>query len=283
MGTNHNKKRNVGLMYELLLRHVSLSLIEENQQAAQVALDILSKRFDKNTELYKEFRLFNAIAKSTVSNTASAAAILSESKTASRRFDMKKLEKEKSLLIREVNHLVSCDKFYHRRIPDYKVYASIQILINEWQKGDKSNLTELVKLEGKIVEWLVSEKNKNTVVEKDTSVDNLVVKILTEKFNNRYGSLLSNEQKTIIQKYIFSQSSEEPTDMIDHLVMIKESTLKDLDSFTAACDNKVLLEKISTVKNRLASLSCSEISDENIKRFLTVSQLKTEILSYSEV
>ena len=74
----HNKKRNVGIIYELLLRYISSSLVESNKQAAKKGLTIIEKRFNKNTELYKEFRIFNALAKTTVSGTHVSAAILQE-------------------------------------------------------------------------------------------------------------------------------------------------------------------------------------------------------------
>ena len=89
MNKSHNKKRNVGVIFELLLRCVSARLIEHDEKSAQVALDIISKYFDKESELYREFRLFNALAKSTVSDTAVAAGILSEAKQAARRCNFK--------------------------------------------------------------------------------------------------------------------------------------------------------------------------------------------------
>ena len=82
MARNHNKKRNIGLMYELLLRYISSSLVEDKKKDAQTALDIVSSRFSQDTELYKEFRLFNAIANSTVSGPHVAASILYEAKEA---------------------------------------------------------------------------------------------------------------------------------------------------------------------------------------------------------
>ena len=88
MSKSHNKKRNVGIIYELLLRSVSNSLINDDKLSAQQALDIIGKRFDKSTEIYKEFRLFNALAKSNVSNSAVTAAILTEAKQAARRCDV---------------------------------------------------------------------------------------------------------------------------------------------------------------------------------------------------
>ena len=102
MARTHNKKRNIGIIYELLLRCISSSLIDENKSSAQVALGIIEKRFDKSTEIYKEFRLFNALAKSTVSDTPVASAILSEAKQAARRCNKKQLDREKSLLIRDI-------------------------------------------------------------------------------------------------------------------------------------------------------------------------------------
>ena len=146
---NHNKKRNVGVIYELLVRAVSAYLIENDREQAQNALNIISKHYNKNTELYKEFRLLNALAKSSVKDTSIAAAILTESKNASRRFDSNKLIREKSNLIRDINHILADQDFYHRRVPEYKTYATIQTLLNAWREGDKSNLTEVVLIEAK--------------------------------------------------------------------------------------------------------------------------------------
>ena len=88
---SHNKKRNVGIIFELLLRHISDRLVEDDQKGAQKALNLIEKYFNKDTELYKEFRLFNALAKSTVSSTSVAAAILTEAKQAARRCNMSQL------------------------------------------------------------------------------------------------------------------------------------------------------------------------------------------------
>ena len=141
MGRSHNKKRNVGIIYELLLRNISNSLVEDDKQKAAKTLKIIENRFDNSTELYKEFRLFNALAKSTISDSAVAAAILTEAKNAARRCDTYKLSKEKSYLIRDINHTLGDDNFYHRRIPEYKIYATIQTLLNEWRKEDRSDLS----------------------------------------------------------------------------------------------------------------------------------------------
>ena len=127
MAKSHNKKRNVGIIYELLLRNISDSLIDGDRSLAERALKIIEKRFDKSTEVYREFRLFNALAKSTVSDSAVAAAILTEAKQAARRCNSMTLKKEKSLLIRDINynlkdklwpHLAKGDRFLSSALPD---------------------------------------------------------------------------------------------------------------------------------------------------------------------
>ena len=47
----HNKKRNIGIMYELLLRHISVKLIENDKKGAEKATRIIETRFSKGTEL----------------------------------------------------------------------------------------------------------------------------------------------------------------------------------------------------------------------------------------
>ena len=53
MSKTHNKKRNVGIIYEQLVRKVSESLVEGDMDRANLVLDILKKNFRKGTELNK--------------------------------------------------------------------------------------------------------------------------------------------------------------------------------------------------------------------------------------
>ena len=65
--TKHNKKRNVGIIYELFSRYISELVLEGDKKRIKSATKILEKRFKKGTELYKEFRLFNALVNSEIS------------------------------------------------------------------------------------------------------------------------------------------------------------------------------------------------------------------------
>lgn len=279
MNIQHNKKRNVGIIYELLLRAVSAAIVEGDKNRAQIALDIIEKHYDKKTELYKEYRLFNALIKSTVSDTPVAAAVLAEAKSAARRSDHKKLDYEKSMLIRSINHNLQDENFYQRRIPDYRLYATVQNLINEWAAGDTSDLTKMVMLEGQVVQWLLKEKiNEAIDLEMPApEVDGLVVKIMNEKFNQKYSGKLNHDQTKLIQEYIFSIENGQEKNFINRLNSLRETALQQINSLKETTDNTTLQDRIPKVERALRNLVFESLNDEVISRFMTISQLITEL------
>ena len=275
---NHNKKRNVGIIYELLIRAVSAYLVEGNKTRAQSALDTLSKFYNRNTELYKEFRLFNALAKSTVNDTSIAAAILTESKSATRRFDAIKLDKEKSALIKEINYVLADTDFYHRKVPDYKVYATIQNLLNVWREGDKSNLAEMVLIETKMIEWLTTAREVEIVNEEiDKNVDSLVVKIMNEKFNDKYADKLTSSQKSLINEYVFSLQNDNGLSIKGKAIKIQSETLSEIAKIKLNETNSIILEKTAAVERKINEINFLTIDDDKLAKLMTLTQLVNEL------
>ena len=271
----HNKKRNVGVVYEQLLNYIAKNIVNDKQKMAKKAVNIIERRFNKNTELYKEFRLFNALANTDDVTTEVAAGILVEAKKAARRIDKKKLRNEKSLLIKDINYQLKESNFFHNKIDNYRDYASIQVLINEWCKEDKSDLRKLVEYEKMIIESLVSKKEIKTISSDLEQSDKLVFKIMAEKINKKYNKKLSNEQKDIIKHYAIYQDS--PDLMQNYLSEVKQKTLRQLKDYQGQLDNQVLLTKIDRVYENVENLSIADTSESNIKKFLTITSLKEEL------
>ena len=90
MNKSHNKKRNVGIIFEQLVRYASKAIVENNEEVANKVLKITSKYFKEGTELYKEYRLFNALYNTTLPSESLATRIISEAKNAARNI-MKKV------------------------------------------------------------------------------------------------------------------------------------------------------------------------------------------------
>ena len=107
------------------------SLVEGNNEKYRTVSSIMKRHFRPGTELYREFRLFNALAKMCVDKDAIALRILAEAKAAAIDFNAHKLRTEKSTLIKEINHKLNDPEFYQQRIENYRSYATIQTLLND--------------------------------------------------------------------------------------------------------------------------------------------------------
>jgi hypothetical protein len=280
--TKHNKKRNIGIMYELLLRHISVRLIENDRKGALAVTRIIEKRFGKDTELYKEFRLFNALAKTSVQNTEIAAAILIEAKNAARRFDQSKIKKEKSMLIRDINYSIKDKSFYYRSIPEYRELANIHNMILEWQKGDTSDLKKMVMLEQSALNHLIKQKSEISLDDletttRETNTDVLIERIMTEKINKKYTDF-SASQREILQKYsLYSSDTGKHEDLKRYLSTQKANSLKSLKIFCGINENSYLSKKISLVENKINNLDVTTLDDATISKFLTLTKLVEEI------
>ena len=274
--TKHNKKRNVGIIYELFTRHITNLVIEGKKKEVKKATKILERRFKKDTELYKEFRLFNALVNASVSSQDKAVIVVENAKKEILRIDNKKLNQEKSKLIKEINYELKDKDFYYRSIPYYREYANLQNLFNEWRKKDQSNLKNLIEKEEKAISWLLCEKKVIEETSTDASSTNsLVFNIMNEKINKKYVSL-TKDQKQIIRNYaLYSDSDQER--FKSFLVENKTKALKEIENFKIACDNQIILEKIDNVKNKIQSLNVKPKNDHEIIKFLTVSSLINEL------
>jgi len=272
----HNKKRNVGIVYELLLKHISTKLLEGNKKEAKIATKLIEKHFKKGTELYKEFRLFNALAKSDITHTHTVASILNEAKIASRNLNNKKLESEKSSLLRDINYKIIDKDFYYRSISDYRDLGLVQLALNEWRKDDR-DIKRLVDLETRLGELMLKQKNKINEQKYNAShSDRLVLKIMTEKFNKRYGEELTGDQQKIIEGYVFL-SDKDPDTLTKFFENKKIEALHSLEQFEDKSDNRYLLSKLNEVRKKINSLPSNDINDTNVVKFLTLTKMINEI------
>tara|TARA_R110002153_G_scaffold16136_12_gene57141 strand:- start:1566 stop:2420 length:855 start_codon:yes stop_codon:yes gene_type:complete len=270
--TKHNKKRNVGIVYELLLNYVTRNLVEGNQVKAKKATKIIEKHFQKGTELYREFRLFNALSKTKVTNTHIVASILNEAKMASRNFDNKLLEKEKSFLIKSINYTLADKSFFYQAVDNYRELGTVQLALNEW-RNTSPDIKKLIDYEVKIGEIMLREEVENIVQTDDEAShsDRLVLKIMTEKFNKKYGGL-STDQKIIIENYVFYQNKNHEF-LCEFFNNKKKEALNRISLFETMSDDKYILSKLDSVRLKITEVNTSVINDESVLKLLSLTQL----------
>jgi len=278
----HNKKRNTGLLYEFLVRTISKALVEGNTQQSSAALKILKKHFKPGTELYKEFRLINALMKTTVSSDAVAASILQEAKTAARTHNLKQLDREKSLLIRSINHRLQDESVYDHQVNEYRMFATIQTLLNDWRSTNR-DLERMAKFEDQVVRHLVTEKV--TEDEKDTlnespGTDRLLMKVMMKKLNEKYAGTLLPEQIRLIKAYAFSTAKDDPEIIKKRLSEIKEKVLADVERYISEhADETYLNARLDETKKQVLAEDLTTVNDDTVTRFMLYVKLSEELNS----
>ena len=133
---SHNKKRNVGIIYEQLIGVVARGLVESKQTTSAQARKMIKKYFRPGTELYKEHKLFKALVEPYIKDGSLATKILGEARKAARNHSQERLTREKSRLIKEINYTFGKD-FYAQKVDNYTDFATVQTLLNDWRNYSK--------------------------------------------------------------------------------------------------------------------------------------------------
>jgi len=274
--TTHNKKRNVGIIYEQLMRKISEHIVDGDNESAIKVVNIVKKHFKPGTELYKEFRLFNALVKTQVSSSEIAAKILVEAREAAKDHNSVKLMQEKSRLIKEINHTISSRDFYTTRVPEYRTYATIQTLMNDWRDTKSRDISRIAIFEDKIHSWLLEPKSHSSVSElKTENVDNLVVNVMRDKLNKKYETVLSSRQMILVKEHALREVNGDS--FTQYLKSVINESLGRLADYKRSCNSTFVEAKIPGVVSLIETLQPNDHSDQNIAKFMTVLKLCDEI------
>lgn len=281
MSNKHQKKRNSLLVYEFLVRTISKSLIEDDKKKSAAALKILRRHFKPGTELYKEFRLMNALVKTTVSSEHVASSILKEAKSASININEKTLDKEKSILIRNINHVLNDENFYDQHVNEYRTYATVQMLLNEWRSSSK-DIYKTGQYEDQLMKYLLSEKKESgdsIITEDSAGTARLLMKVMTKKLNEKYNGVLNEQQKSLIKAYAYSTASEDQTSIRMKLQEIKKSLVDLIETSLGDLNNEFVKGKLVETKGVLLDESLENVDDSTVTRFMLYARLKDELES----
>lgn len=282
MSKNHNKKRNTGLLYEFLVRVISRSLVEGDQKRANAALKIIKKHFKPGTMLYKEYRLIHSLVMTTVSSEAVAASILNEAKTAARSYDVGQLDREKSLLISNINKAIGDENFYDQQVNEYKRYATIQTLINDWRAPDR-DIGRMAQYEDQLVKWLVTEKLEaadSTLTDDAPGAGRLLMKVMMKKLNEKYAGVLTDEQRQLVRAYAFSTANDDSQSIKMKLAEVKSRLLSEIAAFRGNNpDNEYVINKLDEAYKQIQSEPIEDVDDETVTRFMSYTKLSAELTS----
>lgn len=273
----HNKRRNTGLLYEFLVRAISQALVDGDTKKSNAALKVIRRHFKSGTELYKEFRLINALVRTTVSSEAIAASIVQEAKLAARSHDTVTLDREKSLLISVINRSLSDDRFFDRQVNEYKVFATVQTLLNDW-RVPTDDLGRTAQYEDQLARHLVTPKPVEVdegLSDDGAGSNRLLMKVLMQKLNEKYAGALSSDQKQLLRAYAFSTINDDSGSVKVKLQEIKQRLLQEIDAFGAG--DPRLGDKLTEARQQINAEELGTIDDGTVTRFMLYTKLHDEL------
>jgi hypothetical protein len=155
-------------------------------------------------------------------------------------------------------------------------------MLSDWRSKDV-DLERLAKYEDQVVSWLTTEKqqpNEQFLNEESTGTQRLLMRVMMQKLNEKYSTVLNDDQKAIIKAYAWSSSSDDKTSIQRKLVEVRDSLIESINDFNKSnSDNEYVNKKLLTVKEKLIAESLDSVDDDTVTRFMLYVKLNDELVS----
>jgi len=273
----HNKFRNTGILFELLIRQITADTMSQKDSKA---VNIIKKYF-VNTELAKENKLYQSISKSHNLTESKAEVIISTVLEANKSLNKEKLLKEKYNLIKEIKNNFDLDEFFKAKISNYKLFSSTYTLL-EANSHPSKNLELIITSKLNILESITPSNLNIEIIpiisefeQMDKGTRALVYKLMLEKFNSKYDNL-SNSQKRILKEYITQAADTTKLRKFinDQFKILKESLIES----NIKIDNPTIKIKINEIINLINPIITSKsLKDDHVIALLQYQELNEEI------
>ena len=266
MKIKHSKYKNTGLIFELLVKQIAADTISKRDSPA---LTVLRKFYTGNTALVREFKLYDFVLKNKGVGSKKAEAILSTIIEVSRKLDANSLKKQKYELIKELKSHYDLEEFFSIKVSAYKPLAALYCLMEAQNTAGLVDLDVFVDNKTTILEHLTQSKTlegqvKNALIEEYSKYDKdlrlLTYKILLEKFNSQYKSLLP-EQKNILKEFIISVNSSTRLRNVVNEEMTKLQT--EIAKLKNNVTDKVVKIKLEEIQKAIVPIKNTQKVDDN--------------------
>ena len=265
----HSKFRNTGILFELLTKQVTADIIAGRETST--AKDLLYKYFQENTELGREWQLYSTLLNEKIKDDPHAERFFSVILEARKKLNNKKLTQLKYSLIKEVKDAYPIEEMLKAPVRNYRVLASIyKVFENIADSECKFDVKEVYQAKNCIVEHII-DKLKVTSSEDDLinyyknqneDIRLLTYKLLCEKLNEKYESVLDDEQKSVLREYICNVANTNNFD-----IFVKEKVGEIKTSLTEIIgkikDSDVIKIKIREIINQLDKINPGKVIKES--------------------
>ena len=281
LNVKHNKIKNTAILYELLSRQITADVINDSSKPKSVK--IFKEFFNKNTELGKEYALYQVLLEKKYKNDSHAATLVEAVIKSRRKLSNRRLNNEKYNLIKTIKENYDIKEFFNTRLPNFKIMASVYKLFGtETGKedfGPVQKTNSLITITEHIVNGKIKKDKTQEIVEEfgnqEKDLRLLSYSLLVDKFNSKYKSLNEN-QKNLLKEYINNVSNTNSLkEFIDNEVVKIKKALK---SLLPKVDDKITKIKLSEAIDYTDSATKGKVvQDKHVVALMRYYELIKEI------
>ncbi len=275
MAVKHSKYRNPAILFELLVRQTTADLVQNKDTKA---VKILKKYF-VNTELGKEYQLYNMFNTTEKLSESKAEMFISTVLEQRKKLNNEKLNREKYNLIKEIKNNYNIDDFFKAKIDNYKTYAAIYTIF-ESQYSQTVDTKQVLLNKINLLEHITKEELQNKpisatmvqdLMKEDKEIRLLAYKLMVEKFNSKYNNF-SERQKEVLKEYINNISETES--LKKYLNGLIKQIKSELVEIKKGIEDKVTVIRLNETIKLLNPIKQNEsIKDDAISNLLQYIEL----------
>lgn len=256
MYIKHSKFKNTGILFEILVKRITADTLSKEESPALKTL----KTYFVNTELGKEYKLYEMMFKSQNLSETKANNVITAIIESSKKLNRTRLRKEKYNLIKDLKENYNVEDLFKTKISDYKAHASLYTLIEIYNTDKPTDPNQIVDNKVTLLEHLTKSQIDRGEVKEDIitefkSYDKdlrvLTYRILLEKFNEKYSDL-NSKQKRILKEFIEAiDSSSQLKNFYNTEVFKIKKEIKEQISKTTEKALQIKLEEVSKLVTEL--------------------------------
>jgi hypothetical protein len=247
MKLSHNKKRNTALIYEILIKELTKSILHKENAKKGTVISILKEYFGKEKILRKEKEIYDSFSEIEDLPQKTIEKLIIEAKKQFSSISKKEVFNQQTNLINKMNKTLT-KNIWKTFVPSFKRLATINQILQE-----NLNPKKQILLEKKFLDSFTTKTEEDNG--KFPKINNLAMKNFVEKFNEQYSANLNESQKEFLNKYITSYMDnglEFKALLYEEITRLSTTLKENISSQNHATKEKMqkLLERISNYNQR---------------------------------
>lgn len=281
MKIKHSKFKNIGLIYELLVKQITSDLMDRKDSPA---VNILRKYYtNSNSPIVQEYGLYRVIAEGVDLTTMKANNLINAVLQAAKTINVRKLSELRYQMVSEIKEHYDVDKFFSVPVKDYKTLAALYCLLETERSGEFVDPKSIVYNKMTLLEHMIrrlqpQDQVVDNILEEYSNYDKdlrlLVFKVLLEKYNEKYGKLLG-EQKAVLKRFMSIGSEKELQEYVNEEFSKLLSEIQQCQDKVPAGIEKIKLKEAMKMIQPVPATE--KVGDDHIIRVLQFYDLLYEL------